>query len=105
MQRAIPAHWCVNVRARWSRIPFEFQVVEVGAVEVEVTDYSARGVDRALLALKRALMREGLFAALSRHVAYVKPSEAKRRKRELNLKRQAKSEQRQRDGRARTVSQ
>ena len=74
-------------------------------MEVEVTGFGPRGIDRALLALKRKLVREGVFAALGRHVAFVKPSEARRKKRELSIKRRAKTEKRQQAASARSVSQ
>jgi ribosomal protein S21 len=65
------------------------------AVEVEVTGSGPRAVDRALFALKKKCWREGLFAALERHRAYVKPSAARKRKRGRNQARLAKSLRRQ----------
>jgi len=65
--------------------------LEVGAVQVEV-----RGsIDKAMTILKRKCVREGIFAALRRHVAFVKPSERKRRKREANRRRRMKIEARE----------
>ena len=52
-------------------------------------------IDRALLMLKRKCMREGIFAALSQHVAALSPGEKLRRKRDLHRARMARSGKRQ----------
>ncbi len=43
-------------------------------------DYSARGIDRALLVLKRKLSKEGVFKEMKKRAFYEKPSVARRRK-------------------------
>ncbi len=63
-------------------------------MEVTVTDYSARGIDRALLLLKRKLANEGIFREWKRHVFYEKPSQHRKRKRAESQRRRAKEEQR-----------
>jgi len=52
-------------------------------------------IDRALLVLKRKLLREGTWVAWRRHVAALSPGEKLRRKRDLHRARMARSEKRQ----------
>ena len=50
-------------------------------MQVEVTGYGARAIDRALLVLKRKLAKEGVFKEVRRQTYYEKPSERRKRKR------------------------
>lgn len=68
---------------------------------VEVGDFSARGIDKALFILKRKCVREGLFRSLNEHVAALSPGEKRRRKHALYMIRTVRSEKRQQAAEAR----
>ena len=70
-------------------------------MKVEVGDFSARGIDKALFMLKRKCVREGIFKSLTQNVAALSPGEKKRRKRALHRARMARNEKRQQIAEAR----
>ena len=59
-------------------------------------------IDRALLVLKRKLMKEGVFRAIQRHAHYLKPSDRRKVKQDAARRRREKAERHYWDQQARS---